>query len=72
MGGYGKETGRSGDDPQLPGASDCFSPVGGIQLAINAGRVGFNRPGSNDELLSDLLVGAAQGHQAQDFQLAHR
>jgi hypothetical protein len=59
----------SGKDTDLPGAGDCFGPVGDIELAIDTGRVGFDGAPGHDELLSDLLVGPAQGDELENLQL---
>jgi hypothetical protein len=46
---------------------DCLRPVGGIQLAIDAGRVGLDGARRHDQLLRDLLIGFAQGQEREDF-----
>ena len=50
-----------GEDAELPGARRRFGPVGNVQLAIDAGRVGLDRARCHDQLPGDLLVGHALG-----------
>ena len=54
----------------MPGASDGFGPVGDVELAVDAGRVGFNGAWGHDELPGNLLVGPAQSHEVKNFQLS--
>ena len=58
------------EETELSGARHRFGPVGDIQLAIDACRVGFDCTQGYDELIGDLLVGPAPGHELEDFQLA--
>ena len=58
-----------GEDAALPGTGDCLSPVGDVELAIDTGRVGFDGARGYNELPGDLLVGSAQGHEVENFQL---
>ena len=66
---YGMYVGVLGEDAELPGAGDCLGPVGDVQLAIDTGRVGFDGARGHNELPGDLLVGPAQGHEMENFQL---
>ena len=58
-----------GEYAELPGTGDCLGPVGDVELAVDAGRVGFDGAWGYDELPGDLLVGPAQGHEVENFHL---
>ena len=59
-----------GKKVELPCTGDCLRPVGGIQLTIDAGRVGFDGPRGYKQLACDLLVGPAKRHQGKHLQLS--
>ena len=53
----------------MPGTGDRLGAIGNIELAIDTGCVGFDGSRSHDELPGDILVGPAQGHELENFQL---
>ncbi len=58
-----------GKDAELPGARHRLSSVGNVELAVDAGRVGFDSALGYDKMLSNLLISSAQGHELEYLQL---
>ena len=62
--------GKLGEDTELPSARHRLGPIGDIELAVDTGSVGLDGARGHNELSCDLLVGLAQGHEVENFQLA--
>jgi hypothetical protein len=50
-------------------ARHSLNPVGDVQLAADASRVGFDSTRGHNKLAGDLLVGLAQGLETENLQL---
>ena len=55
--------------PQRLGDQDRVGPAPGIQLAVDAGGVGFDRSQGDDQVSGNLLIGLPCCNQPQDLQL---
>ena len=53
------------------GVGRCFGPVGGGSFGEDAGNVVDHGPDADDQLLTDLPVIPAQGHESQHFHLPY-
>lgn len=58
------------DEIEETGGHRGFPPVGGVQLAENAGHVALHRAGADEQPLRDFRIGQAQTDQAQHLALA--
>ena len=47
----------------------CLGPVRNVQFSVDAGGMGFDGTWSHDELLGNLLIGSAESHEMENFQL---
>ncbi len=54
---------------QLIGPNNGLGAVAHVQLAMDVGGMGLNRPRADDQFISDFLIGQTGGEQPQDFQL---
>ena len=55
--------------PVLVGEGRRFGAIGGVGLAEDDSHVVSHRPEADEQLLSNLPVGLAEGDEAQDFDL---
>jgi hypothetical protein len=59
-----------GKEVYLPGAGDCLGLVSDIELALDAGRVGFDRVQHHDQLPGNFLADLTLGGELEHFHLA--